>query len=168
VTTGSGVDGVGSEPNSDAAPTSAPAPVCLRIPARSASIAVVRLLGSALGRQLDLSDEPIEDLRLAVSEATTYVLSASATARYLEVSLWPAERRLDVLVAPVEVTVAVQAETETADAGPTDAGATDAVGSSGWSMEVLRAVADEVVIERSPAGATVRFGIAVPARDTVA
>lgn len=76
----------------------------LSVPARVEYIAVVRLVVSSLATaRRALSDDRIDDLKLAVSEACTNAIEANNTgagdARPVVVSCWEAPERFEVCVA---------------------------------------------------------------------
>jgi len=52
----------------------------LEIPPRSAYVGVVRLAVASLGRSLDLDDEAVDDLKIAVSEACTNAVMSNKEA----------------------------------------------------------------------------------------
>ena len=76
----------------------------LSVPARVEYIAVVRLVVASLATaRRALSDDRIDDLKLAVSEACTNAIEANSTpagaARPVVVSCWEAPERFEVCVA---------------------------------------------------------------------
>lgn len=49
----------------------------LRVPASSDALSLVRLFAASIGRQLDLADEVVEDMKLALSEVCAAAIEAA-------------------------------------------------------------------------------------------
>ncbi len=71
----------------------------LRIPADSAYLSVLRTVTAGLAARLDFTLDDIEDLRIAVDEATAMVLPQTLPGSALRCAFLLAEGRLDVAVA---------------------------------------------------------------------
>lgn len=67
--------------------------VALRVPATTDALGLVRLFASSIGRHLDLSEEIVEDLKLALTEVCSAAVEGSRHAHdIVTVGVrWPAE-----------------------------------------------------------------------------
>ncbi len=72
------------------------ADVELRLPARSAYLSVVRTTATGLAARLDFTIDDIEDLRMAVGEASAIVLSEAAPASDLHCAFHLTARQMRV------------------------------------------------------------------------
>jgi len=72
--------------------------VKLRIPAESAYLSVLRTVTAGLAARLDFTLDDIEDLRIAVDEATAMVLPQTLPDSDLSCSFFLSKARLDVTV----------------------------------------------------------------------
>jgi len=70
----------------------------LRIPADSAYLSVLRTVTAGLAARLDFTLDDIEDLRIAVDEATAMVLPQTAPNSDLSCSFFLGDGRLDIAV----------------------------------------------------------------------
>jgi serine/threonine-protein kinase RsbW len=122
--------------------SSRPAPcsdVTLTLPARPENVAVVRHVLGAFAHALGLSDELIEDLRLAITEACTNVVRhayAGDPPGAVEISIQPQEERVHVTVADRGRGIGMSADTS----GP------------GLGLPLIAAVADTVDLQPMPGG----------------
>jgi anti-sigma regulatory factor (Ser/Thr protein kinase) len=118
-----------------------PEAVELSIPAYVEHLSTARLFAAATARHFDAVDEAVEDLRLAVSEASTFVMQRSATPSTLRVSVRP-------LPEGVAVRISTLAEPASAQDGER-AGAADA---DGWGTDLLQALVDDLKFEAQDGG----------------
>lgn len=86
------------------------ADVELRLPANGAYVSVLRTATASLAARLDFTLDDVEDLRVAIGEASSIVLAAADQDADLRARFWLGQRR---------VTIAVGART-TAAAGPAE------------------------------------------------
>jgi anti-sigma regulatory factor (Ser/Thr protein kinase) len=135
--------------------------VRLQVPASTKSFSIVRLVGTSFGRQLELAHEDVEDLRLALSEACIYVLRSGSDTRAIEISLAAKARGLEVSVDPIGPMTDAPPSAHAGLRRSADASAgEDGDGTpTGWSLDVLRAMTDGIVLKRSSVGVSVRFVI---------
>lgn len=70
----------------------------VRIPADGAYVSVLRTTAAGLGARLDFTIDDIEDLRIAVAEATSIVLPEAADGSDLVASFHLGERRIHIVV----------------------------------------------------------------------
>lgn len=73
-----------------------PADVELRLPADSAYVSVLRTTTAALAARLDFTIEDIEDLRVAVTEASAVALAHAEPGAVLECCFWLLVDRIEV------------------------------------------------------------------------
>lgn len=80
------------------------APVSLALPADAASISIVRAVVASVASRLALTYESVDDLRIAVAEAATMLLTRDERADRLHVELFPGadDLRLTVWVEATE------------------------------------------------------------------
>lgn len=71
----------------------------LRVPADSAYVSVLRTTGAGLAARLDFTLDDIEDLRMAVGEASALVLEAADHDVDMVAQFWLGERTITVRVA---------------------------------------------------------------------
>lgn len=86
------------------------ADVELRLPADSAYASVLRTTSAGLAARLDFTLDDIEDLRMAVGEASAMVLEASAEGADLTAEFWLGRRAITVRVSTPGGTPAPNAE----------------------------------------------------------
>jgi serine/threonine-protein kinase RsbW len=127
------------------------AQVELEVPPRSVYVGVVRLAISALGRSLELDEDSIEDLKIAVSEAC-----ANAVIQHEEAGLDD-----HVRIVWDDDPARVQIEVRSAGRGPLDEGG-EALTPTGslasrdvLSLALLQSLVDECVVEQLPGGGSV-------------
>ncbi len=106
--------------------------VHLEIPASGAYLSVVRAAATGLAAQLHFTYEEIDDLRIAVDEACTQLLSRRGSATTLNVAYHLAETELQV-----DVSI--------------EAGGGDPLARDTFAWQILSAMTDEV-LERSEDG----------------
>lgn len=82
--------GTGDSPRAD---------VELRVPADSAYVSVLRTTTAGLAARLDFTLDDIEDLRMAVGEASAIVLDAATEGADLTARFWLGQRTITVQVA---------------------------------------------------------------------
>jgi serine/threonine-protein kinase RsbW len=70
----------------------------ISVPARTGYVHLLRVVIAGVAAGLDFPIDEIDDLRLAVDEATAHLLRAGAASRRVTVRLTPAPDRLDVTV----------------------------------------------------------------------
>ncbi len=124
------------------------AEVELEVPARSVYVGVVRLAVSALGHSLELEEEAIDDLKIAVSEACANAVIAHEAAgieKPVKVSWRDDEARIEITVT-------------SAGRGPVDPG-TGALTDTGslasrdvLSLALLESLVEECTVEALPDG----------------
>lgn len=114
----------------------------LRLPADGAYVSVLRTTTAGLAARLDFTVEDIEDLRVAVGEASSIVLEAADDRADLTARFWLGERRLTVAVS---------------------AGATDAVepDDDSFAWMVLTTLAESAIVDT--AGGELRIVLEVAA-----
>jgi len=113
--------------------------VKLTLPAYPENVAVVRHVLGAFAESLQLPDELIEDLRLAVTEACTNVVRHAYPAGdpgAVEISIEPRDERVRIVVA---------------DAGRGIGTSTDTSG-PGLGLPLIAAIADSVDLQSAPGG----------------
>src|SRR3954466_3076673 len=113
--------------------------VKLTLPARAENVSVIRHVLGAFAEALRLSDDLIEDLRLAVTEACTNVVRhayPSDVAGPDEISIRPTDELVSVVVADHERASGTSSDTT----GP------------GLGLPLIAAIADEVELQPVPAG----------------
>ena len=137
--------GTGAFAASSASSASATAEVALRLPADGAYAAVIRTLTAGLAARLDFTLDDIEDLRIAVSEATAMVLDEADPGADLDCTfrLGTGELSLDLV-------------TTAADPAPPD------YENFGW--QVLATLATEASIDHAPG----RYAVRLTVRSTLA
>jgi serine/threonine-protein kinase RsbW len=74
------------------------APVSLALPADPTSISIVRAVVASVASRLALTYEAVDDLRIAVAEAATMLLTRDERADRLHVELFPGEDDLRLMV----------------------------------------------------------------------
>jgi serine/threonine-protein kinase RsbW len=84
-----------SGPGADGSPR---ADVEVRVPADSAYVSVLRTTTAGLAARLDFTLDDIEDLRMAVGEASAIVLDAATPGADLTARFWLGQRTLTVRV----------------------------------------------------------------------
>jgi anti-sigma regulatory factor (Ser/Thr protein kinase) len=131
--------------------------VALEIPARAEFVALARLVVSAMAAtEGDLSDEQVDDLKLAVSEACTNAIEAhdaAETRERVRVRCWSDNRGL-------EVSVEDQGPGFDPGALPDHPPVTDPARlkfERGLGIPLIRALVDEVEIMSSGEGTAVRL-----------
>lgn len=128
--------------------------VTLVIPARSEYLILARLALAGIAREVEMSDETLSDLKLAVTEAC-----ANAVAHAYGDGQGTVEVRF--LVSPGSVTIEVQddGERETPEVPATmPALEGDALPESGMGLAIIQAIVDELEVEaRDGAGTVVRL-----------
>ena len=70
----------------------------LRLPADGAYVSVLRTATATLAARLDFTLEDVEDLRVAVGEASSIVLAAADAGADLTTRFWLGERRITIAV----------------------------------------------------------------------
>ena len=120
----------------------------LEVPPRSVYVGVVRLAVAALGRSLELDEEAIEDLKIAVSEAC-----ANAVIAHEQANL---EDRVKIVWSDDDGHIEI--EVTSCGEPPVDDG-TGALTSTGslasrdvLSLALLRSLVDECTVESVPGG----------------
>jgi serine/threonine-protein kinase RsbW len=73
--------------------------ITVSVPADVASVHVLRAVTAAVASRMRMSFDAIEDLRLAVDEASAWVLGTNRRASTLTLRLLPLEDRLEAIVA---------------------------------------------------------------------
>lgn len=114
----------------------------LRLPPEVANVAVARLLVTMAARNLGMSEERVEDLRVAVSEATTNAIRAhqqSADPRPVVLHFGPGDGGFQVVV----VDAGPGFEPVTPDA----AAERDWRDESGLGVTIIRGLADDVAFD---------------------
>src|SRR5687767_6639017 len=115
------------------------ADVKLTLPARPENVSVIRHVLGAFAESLRLSDELVEDLRLAVTEACTNVVRhaySSDVPGPVEISIRPTEELVSVVVADYGRGIGASSDTT----GP------------GLGLPLIAAIADEVELQPVPGG----------------
>jgi anti-sigma regulatory factor (Ser/Thr protein kinase) len=113
--------------------------VTLSLPARPENVAVVRHVLGAFAESMQLPDELIEDLRLAVTEACTNVVRHAYPAGdpgAVEVRIEPRAERVKIVVADTGRGIGTSSDT----AGP------------GLGLPLIAAIADTVDLQSAPNG----------------
>lgn len=131
--------------------------VKLEIPARAEFVALARLVVSAMAASdVDLSDERVDDLKLAVSEACTNAIEAHGAAKTpdrVRLNYWTDERGL-------EVSVQDRGPGFDPESLPDHPPVTDPARlkfERGLGLPLIRALVDEVEITSSTEGTAVRL-----------
>ena len=109
----------------------------LELPPEPAYVGTARMFVSTLARHFEVSDEVIEDLKLAISEACSRALASEAG---LTIRAWREDGRL-------------RFEVGQGDAEATGKGEVDAA----LSLELIGALFEDAEIAPSPAGSVLRF-----------
>ena len=122
------------------AATDEPAEVELRLPADSAYASVLRTLTAGLAARLDFTMDDIEDLRIAVSEATAMVLDEADPGADLDC-------RFQLSAGQLALTISTTA------AAPTSPDY------EGWGWQVLATLAAEAAIDAVPGSYAVRLTV---------
>ena len=120
-----------------------PAVVELRLPPDVAYVSIARLLVTLAARNSGMSSERLEDLRIAVSEATTNAIRAHQAAQSddpVVLGFGPMERGFEVIVSdagpgfePIDPAIAAERDWQN---------------ESGLGVTIIRGLADEVGFER--------------------
>ena len=123
----------------------------LEVPPKSVYVGVVRLAISALGRSLDLDEDAIEDLKIAVSEACANAVIAheeSGIEEHVKIAWNDEDGRIQIAVT-------------SGGKAPVDEG-TGALTSTGslasrdvLSLALLQSLVDECTVEQLPEGGSV-------------
>jgi anti-sigma regulatory factor (Ser/Thr protein kinase) len=71
-------------------------PVVLRVPAEGSFVSTVRIFAGAIGRRSDLDDERIDDLKLALSEIASGMITDGTEARSIAFEIVTDDRGLHV------------------------------------------------------------------------
>jgi serine/threonine-protein kinase RsbW len=126
--------------------------VRLTIPAKAEYITLGRLALTALARVRPLSDEPLSDLKLALTEACTN----SVRHAYREGRSGTVE--IVYQLEPDRLVVEVTDDGSGFEPSEVDAGGNGDLNEGGLGIAIIRAVADEVEIgERETGGSRLRF-----------
>ena len=72
----------------------------IRIPPETAHVATIRVFVGAVARQVGYSEEVIEDLRLAASEAAAQAIEEGVAAEGIELRAWLEGPRLTIEIEP--------------------------------------------------------------------
>jgi hypothetical protein len=139
-----------------------PEAVELSVPAYVEHLSTARLFAAAAARHFEAVDEAVEDLRLAVSEASTFVMQRSAAPSSLRVSVRPLREgvavRISTLAEPARPAEPAPAQ-DGERAGPADADVPDAadagdadVDADGWGTDLLQALVDDLTFEAQDGG----------------
>jgi serine/threonine-protein kinase RsbW len=115
--------------------------VRVSVPARPDFVHVLRAVVSSVASRLEMSFDLVEEVRIAVDEASTMLLEVADAGAVLELAIEPQEH---ALVATLTA------------ASDTDGWPDDAVKTS-WPWRVMTGLCDEVALERSPGGPAIRF-----------
>lgn len=122
----------------------------LEVPPMSVYVGVVRLAVSALGRSLELDEDSIEDLKIAVSEACANAVIAHESAGLEDL----------VKIVWTDDDGVIQIEVSSCAAGPVGGG--EALTSTGslasrdvLSLALLQSLVDECTVENLPEGGSV-------------
>ena len=127
------------------------AEVELEVPPRSVYVGMVRLAVSALGRSIELDEDAIEDLKIAVSEACANAVIAHEDAGLdsaVKVSWRDSEGRIEI-------------DVRSAGKGPVDPGTgpltdTGSLASRDvLSLALLQSLVDECTVEALPEGGSI-------------
>jgi anti-sigma regulatory factor (Ser/Thr protein kinase) len=113
--------------------------VKLTLPARPENVAVMRHLLGAFAESIQLSEELIEDLRLAVTEACTNVVRHAyedGDPGAVELSIQPEDEHVQVVVADFGRGIGASSDTS----GP------------GLGLPLIAAIADTVELQSAPGG----------------
>lgn len=112
--------------------------VRLSVPAASAYVGVARSLAAGVATRMDFDLDHVEDLRLAVSEASALALALASPSSDL---------RLEVVVGEADVTLALSTETS----------ATEQPSGDSFAWTVLTALADEASAELADGRLVIRL-----------
>ena len=122
--------------------------ITISVPARTGFVHVLRAVTAGVAARLDFSVDDIDDLRLAVDEASAHLLSQHPSLTRLSVRLTPGPDRFEVLAwGDGQI-----------DAWPKD----DTTRSMAW--HVLVALTDELSLERVDGEPAIRFAKRLPER----
>jgi serine/threonine-protein kinase RsbW len=113
--------------------------VKLTLPARPENVAVVRHVLGAFAESVQLPDELIEDLRLAVTEACTNVVRHAypdGDPGAVEISIEPRDERVRIVVADTGRGIGTSSDTS----GP------------GLGLPLIAAIADTIDLQSAPGG----------------
>jgi len=115
--------------------------VRVSVPARPDFVHVLRAVVSSVASRLEMSFDLVEEVRIAVDEASTMLLDVADAGALLELAI---ELQEDGLVATLTAATDV------------DGWPDDSVKAS-WPWRVMTGLCDEVALDRSPGGPTIRF-----------
>ena len=113
----------------------------VRLPAESAYVAVLRMATSGIAARLDFTLEDIEDLKMAISEASALVLAEATEGGSLTAAFFLAENQ-----------IAVEVSADAVDPGLPDP--------DGFTWQVLSSTADEVSASNDDGRLVVRLTVA--------
>jgi serine/threonine-protein kinase RsbW len=122
--------------------------ITISVPARTGFVHVLRAVTAGVAAGLDFSIDEIDDLRLAVDEASAHLMSGPAPSERISVRLTPGRDRLDILA--------------WGDATDGDWSPERAERSMSW--HVLSALADEAALEHVDGAPAIRFSKRLPTR----
>ena len=117
----------------------------LSVPANAEYLSTARLFAAAAARHFSAVEDAVEDLRLAVSEASTFVLQRSPPPSALRVGIRPL---------PEGVAVRVHAAADRAEpAGAAPSEEDEPTGPvDGWGPELLQALVDDLAFQTQADG----------------
>lgn len=116
-------------------------PVVVSVPARPDFVHVLRSVTASVAARMDFPYDDIDDLRLAVDEASAQLLVVSPDGSALTLRIIPTEDALELVVA---------INTTTVDWPPTDA-------EESLAWRLMSALADEARFERTDQGPALRL-----------
>jgi anti-sigma regulatory factor (Ser/Thr protein kinase) len=131
----------------------------LSVPANAEYLATARLFAAAAARHLSAHEDAVEDLLLAVSEASTFVLQRSPSPAALRVDLRPLQEGLAVRI-HTAVDTGIRADPHPAEpaeravpggtAPPEDSQGAAPI--DRWGPELLQALVDDLAFQTHPDG----------------
>jgi len=121
--------------------------ITISVPARTGFVHVLRAVTAGVAAELDFPIDEIDDLRLAVDEASAHLMSGSARSRRITVRLTPNGDRLNVMA--------------WGDRADGDWSPEEAKRSMSW--HVLSALADEASLDRVDGAPAIAFSKRLPA-----
>ena len=122
--------------------------ITISVPARTGFVHVLRAVTAGVAAGLDFPIDEIDDLRLAVDEASAHLMSGAARSGRITVRLTPNADRLEVLA---------WGDAEDGAWSPEEA-------KRAMSWHVLSALADEAAMEHVDGAPAIRFSKRLPGR----
>jgi serine/threonine-protein kinase RsbW len=114
--------------------------ITISVPARTGYVHVLRAVTAGVAASLDFPIDEIDDLRLAVDEASAHLISGAAGSQRITVRLTPGEDRLEVLAW-----------------GDADGAWSPEEAKRSMSWHVLSALADEASLDQVDGAPAIRF-----------